>query len=326
MNPEKLNIANTDIEHFPIIYGCAELGGGWNHEDLSAEDRVRSRDAIFAAIDAGYDFFDHAGVYCHGKSETVFGEWLSDNQSLRDRITVQTKCGIRFAESESPWSVNRYDFSADHILASVESSLRRLQTDRIDILLLHRPDPLAEPEEIARAFDLLQTSGKVRFFGVSNHSEAQILWLETALRQKLVVNQLQLSLAHPALIQSGVLINQAVPAAPGDGLLPYCQRAGISLQAWSPLDRGRVCGGDLGGEDVSRFAPIQHLVGTIAESRGVSPEEIALAWILRHPAGIAPVLGTRNPERIRVCAGAVKVKLSREEWYALFTAAHGKNL
>ena len=318
-------IPHTDLEVSRIAYGCMGLGGGWDRTPAT-EDRVRAAvDVVLAAYDQGITLFDHADIYAGGKSEAIFAEVWKARPDLRDKIVLQSKCGIRFAGDPKPDAPPRYDFSYSHIVRSVEGSLRRLKTDWLDILLLHRPDPLVEPEEVARAFDELHTSGKVRYFGVSNHMVGQIELLQQTVQQPIVVNQLQLSLLHAHLINEGILANQVDgPHALATGILDYCRLRGILVQAWSPMARGRLFEPPEDADEPTRRTTA--LIRTLAERKSTSPEAIALAWLLRHPAGIQPIIGTIRPERVRASCLADTVELSREEWYALFIAARGTRL
>jgi predicted oxidoreductase len=242
-------------------------------------------------------------------------------------MVLQTKCGIRFAGDPYEGAPHRFDFSYAHIMRSVEGSLQRLQTDHLDILLLHRPDPLVEPEEVAQAFDELHRSGKVRYFGVSNHTAAQIDLLQAFLSQSLVANQVELNVVHTHLFDEGIGFNQDQPSRPlrGEGTLEYCRLHEIAVQAWAPL-----AGGALTGKTVERptaaMAAAGDLVRRMAEEKHVSREAILIAWLLRHPAGIQPIIGTTNPDRVRAACQAVGLELTREEWYELFTAGRGAKL
>jgi len=264
-----------------------------------------------AAQECGYDFYDHADIYGGGKSEEVFAAALARSAIRREDILLQSKCGIRKGQ---------FDFSKEHILASVEGILGRLRTDYLDVLLLHRPDTLMEPDEVAAAFSHLQNSGKVRHFGVSNMNPGQMELLRRSLEQPLVANQLQLSLGHTGLIDAGFHVNMADdPAVVRDGgALEYCRLHGITIQAWSPLQFGFFDGVFL-YED--RFVELNQAIAAMAKAKGVTDSAIAIAWLLRHPAGIQPVLGTTSPQRVREIAKAAEVEMSREEWYALYLAA-----
>jgi predicted oxidoreductase len=279
---------------------------------------------IAGALDQGVNFFDHADVYAWGNAEEAFGRGLARHPGLRSRIVIQTKCGIRWKD-EPTGAPHGYDFSRGHIVASVEGSLRRLKTDYLDILLLHRPDPLWEGEEIAAAFEALKAAGKVRHFGVSNMNAGQMAYLQHYLDEPLVADQLQMSLLHHGFVEAGISFNQDSGGylQGWEGALEYCRLNGVSLQAWSPVDKGLLASAPLSALTPTQRAAAE-LVRAIAASKGVPPEAIALAWLLRHPAGIMPVLGTTNPGRFAACAAAASVSLSREEWYGLLEAARGR--
>jgi len=315
-------IPKTDLTVSRLAYGCMKIGGGWNDEPLSAETREAAVRVALTAYEQGITLFDHADIYTRGKSEEAFAAvW---GAIPRDKIVLQSKCGIRF-QDDPPGAPARYDFSYEHIVRSVEGSLRRLQTDYLDLLLLHRPDPLVEPTEVARAFDALHASGKVRYFGVSNHSPAQIALLQATVSQPLVVNQVQLSLLHPYLISEGIVANIAgKPAALASGTLDYCRLTGILVQAWGPVDGGRLLNPP--PDAVPHVKATAASVAQMAAAKGVSPEAIALAWLLRHPAGIQPIIGTTQPARVQASVQADAVTLTREEWYALFVAARGERV
>ena len=315
-------LPHTDLDVTCLAYGCMKLGGNWNETPLTAADRKQAAALVAAALEVGINFFDHADIYCRTKSEEVFGGVLAQLPGVRDKIVLQSKVGIRFRGAPQPTDPGRYDFSYEHIKATVEGSLRRLQTDRLDILLLHRPDALVEPAEVARAFDELHASGKVRFFGVSNHSVAQIRLLQKYVRQPLVANQLELNLLRNDLMERGVFVNQLVATYTGaDGLLDFCREQDIAIQAWAPVANGQLI-------DPPSTAPVRAhraaaRVAELATAHNTTREAIALGWLLRHPAGIQPIVGTYNVERIKASAPAAEVTLSREEWYSLLEAARG---
>ncbi|MGD0611311.1 MAG: aldo/keto reductase [Anaerolineales bacterium] len=319
-------IASTDLEISRIAYGCMNIGGSWDPKPLTNGNRKAAMAAVHAALDAGINFFDHADIYCRGKSEEVFAGVWQDSPSLRQKIILQTKCGIRFGGDPSSSSPARYDFSYEHILSSVEGSLKRLQTEYLDVLLLHRPDPLVEPEEVARAFDELEKTGKVRYFGVSNHTAAEIALLKKYVRQKIVFNQVEFNLIHLHLIDSGILFNQDNPRLTrNDDTLEYCRLNEIILQAWSPLAVGRLTGRAAGTEP-ENIVKTAALVSRLASEKGVPGEAILIAWILRHPAHIQPIIGTTSPERIRSACKGDRLELTREEWYKLFNTARGEEV
>ncbi|HEY9054826.1 MAG TPA: aldo/keto reductase [Rectinemataceae bacterium] len=322
---ESVQLPGTDIRTSRLIAGCMGLGGGWDRSrELDSSLLSQARDFLSAALDLDIRFFDHADVYAYGRAEEVFGRALAERPGSRPDIIIQTKCGIRWA-GEPPGSPHRYDFSKEHILRSVEGSLGRLKCDYVDILLLHRPDPLWEGEEIAEAFSALRTQGKVRYFGVSNQNRAQMEYLQSFLPFPLVANQLQMSLLHSDFVEAGISFNQDSPSYPDgwEGVLEYCRLKGVSLQAWSPLDRGALFGQSASEGSKSKAAILLH---AMAEARGEPPEAIALAWLLRHPSGIMPVLGTSKPSRLADCARATAISLSREEWYSLFAASRGREM
>ena len=320
-------IPRTDLTVSRIAYGCMKIGGSWDHAPLSAEIEKNARDAVSAALECGINFFDHADIYTVGKSEEVFGRILHTTPGLRDRIVLQSKVGIRFPnDTQHSGEPARYDFSYENITRSTEGILRRLQTAHLDLLLLHRPDPLAEPAEVARAFDALHRAGKVRHFGVSNHTPGQIELLRHHVRQPLVVNQLEFSLAQPALVVEGFLANRTgalTEANLASGTLDYCRRHEILVQPWSPVGGGKLL---RAATDTQPQHPAAKVVAELAEAKHTTPEAILLAWILRHPAGMQPIIGTTQPDRIRASAQADEVTLSREEWYILLAAARGQQV
>lgn len=315
-------IPHTELQVSRIGYGCMNLGGEWGRTPLTADLRLRAARLVAAAVEHGITLFDHADIYTLGKSEAVFGEVLQQSPGLRQKIVLQSKCGIRLEDDSQAGDPGRYDFSCDHIVRAVEGSLRRLQTDYLDILLLHRPDPLVEPDEVDRAFDQLRRSGKVRYFGVSNHTAPQIELLKKSVSQPMVVNQLELNLLHAHLIEDGILANQEDNRYTGAaGTLDYCRLHDILIQAWAPVAGGKLIDPPQASDERARRAARQ--VAKLAEERGVTREAVALAWLLRHPASIQPIVGTTNVERLVASCQADDVTLSREEWYALFVAGRG---
>lgn len=313
-------IPRTDLEVTRIAYGCMKIGGRWDHGPITSDERARAERAVVAAVEQGVTLFDHADIYCMGKSEEVFGDILRAHPGLRDRILIQSKCGIRFPNDPDPGAPHRFDFSYRHIVASVEGSLKRLQTDRLDVLLLHRPDALVEPEEVARAFDDLHRAGKVRYFGVSNHTPWQISLLQKYAAQPIIANQVELSLLHADLIDDDIVANQQPHGYTASaGTLDYCREHGILVQAWGPVAGGRLF--DSQRQQDERAQQTAALVAKMAQAKGTTPEAIALAWLLRHPAGIQPIIGTVEPARIAASCAADAVTLSREAWYELFVTA-----
>ncbi|MFW5434724.1 aldo/keto reductase [Paenibacillus apiarius] len=307
-----------------LVLGCMGLGGGWNNEPFAAEHVKQAHEAMEAALDSGINMFDHANIYTWGKAEQVFGEVLKEKPQLRERIFIQSKCGIRFAEGDIP---GRYDFSEPHILASVDGILSRLGVDYLDFLLLHRPDPLMEPDEVASAIHQLKASGKVRAFGVSNMSAGQIRLLQASCDEPFIINQLEMSLAKIGWLDEGVHVNQAAAAADifPEGTMEFCRLENIQIQAWGPLAQGIFSGRSTHDQPESIQATAA-LVQQMAEEKNTTPEAIILAWLMKHPAGIQPVIGTVNPARIRACGDAVNVTLSREEWFRLYVSSRGRAL
>ncbi|WP_262851197.1 aldo/keto reductase [Mumia quercus] len=292
-----------------LAYGCMGLA-----------DVARAEAAVVAAYESGIRLFDHADIYGGGVAESVFGEVLARHPGLREEIAIQTKCGIVLGGAEGG---NAYDLSREHLLRSVDGSLERLGVDHVDRLLLHRPDPLAHPDEIAAAFDTLSAAGKVASFGVSNMDAAQIAHLHAVVRQPLDANQVELGLGHRDLIEAGVLVNhpdgRTYAAAPG--LLEFCTDHDIAVQAYGALAQGRFTGRPRSPEDEAAGL----LVTRYAAELGTTPEAVVLGWLLKHPAQIVAVIGTTDPARIRACADSEEVAeaMTRTQWWSLWTAARG---
>ncbi|WP_239614872.1 aldo/keto reductase [Cohnella mopanensis] len=306
-----------------LVLGCMRLGGGWNQDPITAEHVKQAHEAVDAALSIGINMFDHADIYTWGKAEKVFGQVLKERPELRDSILLQSKCGIRLGTEDYPRT--RFDFSKEHILSSVDGILERLSVEKIDVLLLHRPDPLADPEEIAEAFHKLKASGKVGSLGVSNMSEGQMKLLQAYLDEPLVANQLELSLLKLDWLDSVVHVNQEAGKLSSfpEGTIEYCRLNNVQLQAWGPLSKGVYSGKDISGESAEVQATAA-LVARLAEEKNTTREAIVLAFLLRHPAHIQPVIGTVNPERIVACGEADKVVLTREEWYLLYITSRGR--
>lgn len=301
------------------------IGGQWDRTSVTADQKAKATKVVMTAYEQGITLFDHADIYTLGKSETVFGEILQQQPGLRNKIILQTKCGIRFAGDLQPSDPDRYDFSSQHIIQSVEGSLKRLQTDYVDLLLLHRPDPLVEPEEVAQALSELYRSGKVRYFGVSNHTAGQIALLQKYVEQPLVINQVELNLLHGGLINAGVVANQTGGQyTAADGMLDYCRLHDIMIQAWSPVAVGTLISPPADAKERVRYTA--NRIAALASARETTREAIALAWLLRHPAGIQPIVGTTSSERLVASCKADSTHLSREEWYSLFETARGQSV
>ncbi len=303
---KKLYIGDGGLEVPGIALGCMRIAG------LDTKNAVR--ELIDTALEHEINFFDHADIYARGEAERIFGKAVQGIP--REKLIIQTKCGIRPGVC--------YDFSKEHILYSVDESLKRLNMEYIDILLLHRPDTLMEPETVAEAFDILESQGKVRHFGVSNQNAMQIELLNHYCDRKIKINQLQFSIAHCGIIDSGLNVNMQNNAAISrDGnILEYCRLNGITIQAWSTFQYGFFEGVFLGNE---RFPELNRVIDELAEKYQVTNSAVAIAWILRHPAGIQALIGSTNKQRIKDICKACDVKMTREEWYALYMAA-GKKL
>ena len=301
-----LNLCNGAMRASQIILGCMRIS---NMEDSAVETLVRT------AMEQGINFFDHADIYGGGRSESVFARAIHMNPALREKMILQSKCGIR---------PGQYDFSKEHILSSVEGSLKRLNTEYLDVLLLHRPDTLMEPEEVGEAFERLHESGKVCYFGVSNQNPLTMQLLQSGLKQKLCFNQMQLSLTNSGMIDQGLYANMQVDRGiwRDGGVLEYCRLNKITLQAWSPIQYGFFEGVFLGNEKVPE---LNKKIDEIAGRYGVTGTAVAIAWIMRHPAGIQPILGTTNVKRLVESCRAADFTLTRTEWYELYQAA-GENL
>ena len=279
---------------------------------ISGDKKMEAVRFVEAAMGLGANFFDHADIYGAGVCEEIFAKAVSALKLPRDRFFIQSKCGIRPGAA--------FDFSKGHILSSVEGSLKRLKTDYLDVLLLHRPDTLMEGEEVAEAFGVLQQTGKVRYFGVSNQNPMQIQLLKRYVKQPIVANQLQLSIANCTMISQGLHNNMQDDFAVqrDGGVLDFCRLNDITIQPWSPFQKGFFGGVFL---DNPEYPDLNKRLGEIAEKYSVSTTTIALAWILRHPAKMQPVTGTMKVERLKECVKATEITLTRDEWYSIFLAA-----
>ncbi|GAA3283118.1 oxidoreductase [Paenarthrobacter aurescens] len=302
------------------------LGGPWDGTSYGAAEIDHAAAVIEAAQGIGVELFDHADIYRSGKSEAVFGEVLARSQGLREKILLQTKCGIRLGERGLE---THYDLSRDAILERVNQSLKRLQTDYVDVLLLHRPDPLLDPREVADAVGKLMAEGKVRQLGVSNMSAAQIEYLQNQLETPIVANQLEMSLLRRDWLESTVLVNHAegLEYSFPHGTLEHCMTQGIELQAYGSLAQGRYTGAnpeELSPAEAATAAMLEQL----AAEKDTTPESVLLGWLMKHPARISPVIGTTNGKRIKACADAASVAatMTRAQWYGLWVAARGNNI
>lgn len=302
-----------DLQASALVLGCMRI----NRLTAAEIDSY-----IHLALDLGINFYDHADIYgSNGVCEQLFGDWLSANPSMREKLLLQSKCGIA---QISPHNNTTFDFSHDHIIASLEKSLRRLNTDHLDIYLLHRPDALIEPEEVAQAFDELQQSGKVRYFGVSNMTSSQVSLLQNSLSQKLIVNQLQFGPAHTGMIDHAVRMNTKLDFSEDhdSGTLDYCRLHSLTIQAWSPYQHGQIHGTYI---DHPEFAELNEALALVGAKYGLTKNGAVAAWIARHPAKMQVIAGTMNPQRLSEIAAGMDVQISREDWYRIY-ATQGRNL
>jgi predicted oxidoreductase len=309
---ETLALGSSTLTVSRLAYGCMRISGTWNPDYLTDELKNRGKEALYAAYEAGYTLFDHADIYGRGTCESIHGELLKESPDLRDQTVIATKCGIRFPGDPEPSSPHRFDFSREHIVQSCEQSLNRLGVDCIDLYQLHRPDFLMQPEEMAEAFSNLYTQGKVKHFGVSNFSPSQFNLLQSALPNPLLVNQVEIHLGRLACFE--------------DGTLDQCLQHRITPLAWSPLGGGWLGEGGTLPENKPHAAALLTRMDELADGYGVTRTEIALAWLLQHPSGIVPIVGSVRPERIMGAVHALSIDLGREEWYRLLVLARGENL
>jgi len=297
-----MKLGSSSLEVPVVAVGCMRI---------NSLEKKESEHFIQSALEEGANFFDHADIYGGGVCEEIFADAIHMNADIRENIILQSKCGIR---------KGMFDFSKEYILESVDGILKRLRTEYLDVLLLHRPDALVEPGEVAEAFDILETSGKVRHFGVSNQNPMQIQLLKKFVKQPLVANQLQLSITNATMISNGINVNMENESAINrDGsVLDYCRLNDITIQPWSPFQYGFFEGVFLGSE---KFPELNQQIDEIAATYGVSSTTIAIAWLLRHPAHMQPVIGTMNIDRLKDCCKASDIQLTREEWYRIYRAA-----
>lgn len=296
-------IHETSLEASRIIMGCMHLS------ELNKKD---AHTLIATALDCGINYFDHANMYDDGKCEERFAEAAGMKDDLREKVIIQSKVGIRHG---------CYDFSRAYMIKEVEGSLKRLKTSYLDVLLLHRPDTLMEPEEIAEAFDYFHNKGMVRYFGVSNQHPLQMKLIQRYVKQKLIVNQLQLSMTFAPMLDAGLNVNMKTDQSTDRNgyIMEYCRLHDITIQAWSPYQYGHMEGVYIG--DRKKFPALNKEIDKVAEKYGIKPEGVVTAWISRHPAKIQAVIGTTKPARMKECAAGADVRIDREEWYSLYRAA-----
>jgi len=298
-----MKLGTSDLTVPVVAVGCMRLNG---------LDETGVKNIIATALDYGANFFDHADIYGNGECEVIFADAVGMSSSVREKLILQSKCGI------VPGRM--FDFSKDHILSSVDGILKRLKTGYLDVLLLHRPDALVEPEEVASAFDILHSTGKVLHFGVSNQNPHQIELLKKSVKQPIVANQLQLGLAYSTMIGAGLHVNMLEDVSVDrDGhVLDYCRLNDITIQPWSPFQYGFFEGAFIGDP---KYSKLNNALDVLAEKYNVSSTTIAMAWLLRHPAHMQPITGTMNVGRLKDCLKAASITLTREQWYSLYLAA-----
>ncbi|MFQ6861827.1 MAG: aldo/keto reductase family oxidoreductase [Beduini sp.] len=294
-----IDILNSDLKVSQIALGCMRIAG---------KTPEQLEELLSKAMDLGINFFDHADIYGGGKSEEVFGEVLKRHPDWREKMIIQTKCGI---------CKGYYDFSKKHIIESVNKSLERLQTDYVDVLLLHRPDALMDPKEVAEAFDELYENKMVKYFGVSNMTPYQIELIQKYTKHKLLFNQVQFNVVNAGMIDSGINANMTNPQSVDHdgGILDYCRIHDITIQPWSILQASWEKGTFLDHPD---YQKLNDLLATLGEKYKVNKSTLSLAWILRHPASMQPIAGTTSPDHLEELCQAVDIELSREDWYALY--------
>jgi len=309
------SLGQSDLKISRLAYGNMRSVGTWNPKEVTPERMTAAIASHIAAYEAGYTHFDSADIYCHGQCEIALGNTLKQVKGMRDAISIATKCGIIFGGNPKPESPHRYDFSAEHILWSCDNSLKNLQIDTIDLYYLHRPDLLMNPTEVAGAFEKLHKAGKVKHFGVSNFLPSFVTTLQTFLARPLVANQIEV---HPARLDPF-----------HDGTLDQCIEKNITPLAWSPLAGGWLGAGKELDPKHEKYEYRKKLVDTLdatAKDHGVSRTVITLAWLMKHPSKIVPIIGSNNPAHIKDAAKADDVDLSREEWYRILLVARGKAL
>jgi predicted oxidoreductase len=308
----------TDIHVTRLCYGAMRIAGGWDRDKVDAAAIERGIRSLESAVEAGYNFVDHADIYGDTMSEAIHGLALDRHPDWRDKLVVATKCGIRF-EDEPPGTPHRYDFSGEHIRWSIDESLKRLKLERIDLYQLHRPDWLADPEDIASALVDIHRAGKVRHFGVSNFRPSLVAAVQSALPFPLVSNQVQIHLLRLDTFE--------------DGTLDQCLEKKMTPLAWSPLAQGRLAAAfdekaplPQSEHDTAAVARLRPVLADTAQAYGVTPLAIVLAWLMRHPSRIIPIYGSTRPEAIREATTADGVTLDRNSWYRILRAARGIKL
>ena len=301
------------------------LGGNWNETEITDEAVEKAVKAFETAIEVGITFFDFADIYSKGKSEKVFGEVIKKRPDIREKVKIQSKAGIILLDEEG---INQFNFSTSHLVKTVEKSLKNLGVDMLDSLLLHRPDPLMNAKEMKEAFDYLFENKMIAQMGVSNMNQYQIQFIEKAVGRKIKANQLEISLLQLDWLDGTIGVNndEGFKSTMTPGLMEYMMMNDIEIQAWSPMARGLFSGKELGENPNEIIVKTGKYVKQLAQEKETTPEAIVLAFIMKHPGEIRPVIGTTNPERIKASIEAEKIKLSRREWYKLYILSRGEML
>lgn len=307
---QSITLGSSDLTVSRLAYGCMRIAGTWNRAEFTPKHEAAGRAALQSAYENGYTLFDHADIYGRGLCEEIHGRFLAENPDLKSKTIIATKCGVRFPGEPEPTSPHRYDFSKNYIIESCEKSLERLQLNQVDLYQLHRPDILMNPHEVAEAFHELSERKLVKHFGVSNFTPRQTDLLQSALPDKLIVNQIEISLGelHPFM----------------DGTIDHIYQRGMTPLAWSPIGGGWLASEVYApptGAWVEELAKLHHVVGGVAKTIGISRHQLCLAFLLKHPSGIVPIAGATTPAYIKEAADSAGINLSREDWYGLFTSA-----
>jgi predicted oxidoreductase len=306
LGPSELNVTS-------LAYGCMRISGTWNPAEYTAAHEEKGRQALHAAYEAGFTLFDHADIYGRTLCESIHGKLLAESPELKSRTIIATKCGIQFPGSPNPDSPHRYDFSKQHIIDSAEASRERLQIDTIDLYQLHRPDLLMNPAEVAEAFQVLRDRNVVKHFGVSNFRPSMVDLLNANLEEPLLVNQIEISLAHLQPFE--------------DGQLDSCMIHDLTPLAWSPVGGGWIAADSLEPENYTEpNAKLHLLLGDLSRKYETSRQNICFAFLLKHPSKIIPIVGTTQPERIKDSVNSLTFELDREDWYRLYVTAKGEPL
>ncbi|GBL05019.1 aldo/keto reductase family oxidoreductase [Glaciecola sp. KUL10] len=315
-------------EYFPessqLVYGCMGLGGGWNPNGYEAKDVKQAQEIIETCLAKGINTFDLADIYTFGKAESVVGEVLKQQPSLRNKMIIQSKVGIKLTPTHD---VKSYDLSPVWIKSALEASLKRLQVEQLDVLFLHRPDPLMDLDDTAEMLTNLQKQGKFKHLAVSNMHAAQIAWIQSAIDFPIIANQIEMSLAHADFVEESITTNMKEGCNSGfpRGTLEFCEQQSVQLQAWGCLAQGMYSGNLPDNPSQAQLAT-EKLLKQMSNRYSSNPNAILLSWLMKHPIGIQPVIGSTNIDRIIQCTHANKVELSREDWYLLFETARGQEV